>query len=137
MCEPLRSGVPLKHYPEAAEMHGRVLAVSRQNWAVRARTAILAVLLINFSIPGASAAGDVEAGRDLVTRSCTPCHTGENTPKGTDAAPTLAFLARINANEPGWVHKWLLDPHPRMRGIHLSRRQIDDVVAYLNSLPVK
>jgi hypothetical protein len=30
-----------------------------------------------------------------------------------------------------------MDPHPPMPGIMLSRKQVDDVIAYLNSLPVQ
>jgi mono/diheme cytochrome c family protein len=29
-----------------------------------------------------------------------------------------------------------MDPHPPMPGIMLSRQQINDIIAYLNSLPV-
>jgi mono/diheme cytochrome c family protein len=32
------------------------------------------------------------------------------------------------------VRAWLADPHPPMPNFNLSRQQIDDIVAYLDSL---
>jgi cytochrome c len=84
----------------------------------------------------AAPAGNAEAGRDLVTRSCITCHAAEATKAATDGAPPLSFIAKDNKKNPAWIRGWLMDPHPPMPGIMLSRKQIDDVIAYLNSLPV-
>jgi hypothetical protein len=52
---------------------------------------------------------------------------------GQDAAPTLPPANR----DQGWLRTWLIDPHPPMPNLHLSRQEIDDIIAYLSSLPQK
>ena len=79
--------------------------------------------------------GNPEAGRELVMNSCISCHAPIGTTVATDEAPPLSFVARDNKTNPGWVRGWLMDPHPPMPGIMLSRKQINDVMAYLSSLP--
>jgi mono/diheme cytochrome c family protein len=81
--------------------------------------------------------GNAEAGRILVTSSCTSCHTAPAAVSGTDAAPPFAAIARNNRGNAAWIRLWLTDPHPPMRGINLTRQQIDDVIAYLESLPME
>jgi mono/diheme cytochrome c family protein len=87
-----------------------------------------------WSIPAWAAAGNIEAGRQLVNTSCTTCHLAPEVRGGTDAAPPFVVIARNNRNRPGWIRTWLTDPHPPMQGINLTRQQIDDVTAYLMSL---
>jgi cytochrome c len=85
----------------------------------------------------ATNAGSANAGRDLVLRSCISCHAVSETTKASDGAPPLSFIARDNKERPAWIRGWLMDPHPPMPGIMLSRQQINDIIAYLDSLPVK
>ena len=84
----------------------------------------------------AAPAGNAEAGRDLVMRSCISCHAPDASKSASDGAPPLSFVARDNKTNPAWIRGWLMDPHPPMPGIMLSRKQIDDIIAYLNTLPV-
>jgi mono/diheme cytochrome c family protein len=95
----------------------------------------LALSLLASSGYGAAVPGNPEAGRALVTNSCAACHALYGTTAATDGAPPLSFLAKDNKANPRWVRGWLMDPHPPMPGIMLSRKQIDDVIAYLASLP--
>ncbi len=83
-----------------------------------------------------SLAADANAGRDLVLRSCTSCHSTETARTASDQAPPLSSLARTNKERPAWVRGWLMNPHPPMPNITLSRAQIDNIVAFLSSLPV-
>jgi cytochrome c len=85
----------------------------------------------------ATSAGNANAGRDLVLRSCTSCHAVSETTRASDGAPPLSYIARDNKERPAWIRGWLMDPHPPMPGIMLSRQQINDVIAYLDSLPLK
>ena len=94
------------------------------------------VLAISTAPASAAPAGSADAGRDLVMRSCISCHAPEGTRAATDGAPPLSFVAKDNRKNPAWVRGWLMDPHPPMPGIMLSRKQIDDIIAYLNTLPV-
>ena len=98
---------------------------------------IAATVLAASAVPAyAAPAGSASAGRDLVMRSCVSCHAPEGTKAATDGAPPLSFVAKDNKKNPAWIRGWLMDPHPPMPGIMLSRQQIDDIIAYLNTLPV-
>ena len=102
---------------------------------MKSRFLVIAGVLAGFAVPAAAATGNADAGRQLVLRSCTSCHATSTTTAASDSAPPLSFVARDNKQRPAWVRGWLMDPHPPMPGIMLSRQQIDDIIAYLNSLP--
>ena len=99
------------------------------------RPILLAATLTTFALP-ALAAPDIEAGRQLVLRSCSSCHALNTSRSATDSAPPLSFLAKDNKARPAWVRGWLMDPHPPMPNIMLNRAQIDNIIAYLSTLPV-
>jgi mono/diheme cytochrome c family protein len=80
------------------------------------------------------AAGDPEAGHRLAQRWCSSCHAAEDATSATDAAPSLASIARDRADETGWLRSWLVAPHPRMPNFDLSNAEIEDLVAYLARL---
>ena len=82
-----------------------------------------------------AASGNAEAGRQLVMRSCSSCHATEAAKTATDNAPPFAAVAKTNKERPAWIRGWLMAPHPPMPNISLSRQQIDDIVAYLGTLP--
>ena len=94
----------------------------------------LAICLGHTSIAYA-ASGNAEAGRQLVMRSCSSCHATESAKTATDNAPPFAAVAKTNRERPAWIRGWLMEPHPPMPNISLSRQQIDDIVAYLGTLP--
>jgi Cytochrome c, mono- and diheme variants len=96
----------------------------------------LAALL--FPVTMAQAA-DALAGKRIADRWCTSCHVVESGSKGspargTDAVPTLASIAHDPQRGPDWPRQWLTSPHPPMPDLNLSRAEIEDVVAYLQSL---
>ncbi len=103
---------------------------------MKTHSVLAACIAIGFSLPAAAAQlpGNADAGRTLVTQSCTSCHAPSETKTASDQAPPLSFLARDNKQNPAWVRGWLMNPHPPMPGIMLNRRQIDDIIAYLNTL---
>ena len=98
------------------------------------RFILFAASLTTFALP-ALAAADAQAGRDLVLRSCASCHALNASGRASDSAPPLSFLAKDNKARPAWVRGWLMDPHPPMPNIMLNRAQIDNIIAYLNTLP--
>ena len=83
----------------------------------------------------ATPSGDVAAGKDLFVRSCSTCHAQSGTQNASDSAPPLSFMARDSKDRPAFIRGWLMDPHSPMPGIMLSRQQINDIIAYLNSVP--
>ena len=96
---------------------------------------IALAVYIGYSGLAYAAAGNAEAGRQLVTRSCSSCHATETSSTATDNAPPFSAVAKTNKERPAWIRGWLMSPHPPMPNISLSRQQIDDIVAYLSSLP--
>lgn len=82
----------------------------------------------------ALAAGDAEAGHRLAQRWCSSCHAADDATNATDAAPSLAGIARKRAEDTAWLRSWLVAPHPRMPNFDLSNAEIDDLVAYLAQL---
>jgi mono/diheme cytochrome c family protein len=98
-------------------------------WRIPAVTMVFIV-----QISSASAAGDPESGRLLTQRWCSGCHAVPSARSASDAAPSFASVAKAHKDDPSWVRVWLMAPHPPMEGINLSRQQIDDVIAYLQSL---
>ena len=96
------------------------------------------VILLVFSLP-AYAQGDPDAGQELVSRWCTSCHLvgAEETDAaetGTDAAPPLSMMLTEEQLTADQVWGWLADPHPPMPGLSLSRHEIDDIIAYMETL---
>src|SRR5690348_5890082 len=83
--------------------------------------------------PGASAAGNAEAGWQMARRWCSGCHVVDATGYGTDTAPPFVTIAQQRGDR-RWVRAWLQAPHPPMPNLNLSRGEIDDVIAYLDSL---
>jgi len=96
-----------------------------------ASTVMIALLATSST---ALAEGSAEAGKRLAQQWCASCHQVEPSAPAKDTAPPFASLGVEKGKDPGWIRAWLANPHPPMQGINLSRRQIDDVVAYLQSL---
>jgi mono/diheme cytochrome c family protein len=82
------------------------------------------------------AAGNAEAGKELAARSCSACHALPSAASAADAARPFANIARAYKDDRRWIRAWLMNPHPPMKGLDLSRQQIDDIVAYLETLSV-
>ena len=103
-----------------------------------AAAAVLAALpllpLLAAGPSAAPAAGDAQAGRAIAQRWCTSCHAVDDAKTAADAAPSFPSVAHNPNRSPEWWRTWLADPHPPMPNPSLSRRDIDDVIAYLQSL---
>jgi mono/diheme cytochrome c family protein len=84
--------------------------------------------------PAASAA-DAENGQRLATRWCAECHvvTPDQRHASADAPPfaTVAQMPGFNAERLAF---FLLNPHPKMPDMNLSRRDAEDIAAFIASL---
>ena len=80
------------------------------------------------------AQGDPEAGRDIVRSWCTACHVVDLEGTGADAGPPLPALLAGKQRSADQIRGWLADPHPPMPNLNLSRQEIEDILAYLESL---
>jgi mono/diheme cytochrome c family protein len=88
------------------------------------------LLLLNTPV---RAQGDPDAGRELARRWCTACHVVDREGTGTDAAPALPSLLAGKRRSAEEIEGWLADPHPPMPNLDLSRQEIDNILAYLQS----
>jgi mono/diheme cytochrome c family protein len=83
---------------------------------------------------GAWAAGDAARGEALARIWCANCHIVDGNASGRDSAPSLPEIAKRGAPNQLRARAFLAAPHPPMPNFDLARPQIDDIVAYLNSL---
>jgi len=96
---------------------------------------LLGMASVAFLVVAAPAmAGDPDAGHRLAVRWCSSCHAVDEMHAGQGVAPPFATMAANSGRSRTWVRAWLMAPHPSMPDMNLSRAEIDDVVAYLDSL---
>jgi mono/diheme cytochrome c family protein len=97
------------------------------------RLPILFVAAVLSCAPTSSArsAGDAEAGRQIAATWCAPCHAALGQGPTSDIAPAFGWIVE-NRSVAG-IAGFLAEPHGRMPNIQLSRQQIDDLVAYIES----
>lgn len=103
-----------------------------QRYPTTKQIVILATLLSMVTAPTARAAGNAENGLKLARQWCASCHEIQSKTSSSDAVPAFSEIAR--RRDHAWIKTWLTNPHPPMTGIGLSRNQIDDLTAYLQSL---
>ncbi|MFL9828308.1 c-type cytochrome [Rhodoplanes sp. SY1] len=88
--------------------------------------------------PGAVVPPDPERGAAIATRWCATCHvTSEDQTQATGEATPFPALARRNAFDAAALALFLLDPHPRMPDMNLTRAEANDLAAYVRSLAPK
>lgn len=85
-------------------------------------------------LAGVSHAAEPSNGKKIVEAWCISCHTVPGGAAGRDTAPPFELIARNKTFDRDRLIQILADPHPPMPKIHLSRKQLDDVIAYLHSL---
>ena len=95
------------------------------------------VAVVLWGVSAAAAQGDPRNGRAIARSWCTGCHLVEPSGLGSDTAPPFAVIANDPARTAPRLKRWLADPHPPMPNLKLTPREIDDVVAYLESLKKK
>ena len=80
-------------------------------------------------------AADAEHGRDLAKRWCASCHVVSSDQARANAdAPPFVTIARSPNFDAKRLAYFLLDPHPKMPDLPLSRAAAEDVAAYIETL---
>ena len=97
--------------------------------------AAIALLWLAAPARGHAAQTEVAAGGQLAQRWCATCHVvGANqtgsVPQGPPGFPSIA-KSGLSA---GQLHAFLSHPHGAMPDLSLTRTEIDDLVAYIQSL---
>lgn len=80
-------------------------------------------------------AANAARGKVLAEHWCVSCHVvaAGQTSATASSAPTFMWLAKSSKSEKA-LKAFLIAPHPPMPNLSLSRREINDVVAYIESL---
>ena len=82
-----------------------------------------------------SAAADVATGARLAGQWCANCHVIGGTPAGTvqQGPPSFRAVAQggLSADQ---LRAFLSHPHGPMPDLSLTRREIDDLIAYIDTL---
>ena len=96
------------------------------------------VCLLMF-LPGVVWAQDVGLGHELARRWCASCHVVERTADMASAngLPTFPALAASPRTTPELLQATMTAQHGRMPDLSLSKRQQDDLIAYIFSLRQK
>lgn len=86
----------------------------------------------------AAQAADAVHGKVLAERWCASCHLVAPAQQSASAAvPTFAEIARRPDFSAQRLAFFLLDPHPKMPNLALSRREAEDLAAYIATLSDK
>ena len=83
-------------------------------------------------------AADPYNGERLARRWCEPCHVvASDQREVTGEAPPFASIARRPGFDPARLALFLLDPHPKMPDMSLTRFEAGDLAAYIATLGKK
>jgi mono/diheme cytochrome c family protein len=78
---------------------------------------------------------DVAHGEALARRWCASCHIVANDQmQGADNGPAFASIAKIPGFSSEKIAQFLMDPHPKMPDMQLSREETRDLGAYIANL---
>jgi mono/diheme cytochrome c family protein len=84
--------------------------------------------------PGGAAAADAANGGVIAARWCAHCHAVAPGSQRSDAGPpSFAQIGRNPAMDAGALAAFLTAPHPRMPDLSLTRREIDDLLAFIRA----
>jgi mono/diheme cytochrome c family protein len=102
----------------------------------------LAVAVVALGVLGPTASArsaDAQRGNELAKRWCASCHIINSKGDGTaaDRAPTFPRLANDRTKSASYLRGFLTVPHYPMPNLDLGRREIDDLVAYIETLKKK
>jgi mono/diheme cytochrome c family protein len=103
----------------------------------RKKMARLTWMTLTFTIciaPFAMAASDQDAGRDLAATWCSSCHLIEQKTAAATQARPLAAIARDGRWTADALRGFLARPHGGMPDLNLTRQEIENLAAYIDSL---
>jgi mono/diheme cytochrome c family protein len=98
------------------------------------KTAILGLIFSIVASSPSEAQMRAMQGHQLAQQWCAGCHQVEASGLARDYAPSFVNLANDRGDDLNWVRTRLQIPLYPMSGIDLSREQIEDMVAYFETL---
>jgi mono/diheme cytochrome c family protein len=100
--------------------------------AIRLAVCLLASMPL---FAGAASAADPATGERIAARWCASCHAiGRGQPRTRTEAASFAEVARVPEFDARLLAFFLLDPHPKMPDMSLTRTEAADLAAYILSL---
>jgi mono/diheme cytochrome c family protein len=84
--------------------------------------------------PSAHAAGDAVFGQEIATTWCSACHHMDDAVTAADGARPFAAMARDPKVTPDSLRGFLVKPHGQMPELNLTLQEIENLVAYIESL---
>ena len=108
-----------------------------QVWRRMSAAGLFWLVAAGLPLSGASAQGwgDAAAGRDLADRWCASCHmVAPDQAQASADVPTFMEIARSVEGDFAVLEGFLIDPHPPMPDMSLTRQEIRDVIAYFATL---
>jgi mono/diheme cytochrome c family protein len=93
-----------------------------------------ALALAIVATEGALAQDAADRGRQISHQWCSSCHLVDPGQVVSDGAPSFFQIANDPYITPERLRGWLAAPHEPMPDLNLTRREVDDVVTYLESL---
>ena len=95
----------------------------------------LTATLFLFWIATADAKGVAANGKEIARRVCVTCHVVTPDQKnGNDQVPTFMAIAEKYANKRDFLQAFLVEPHRPMPDLALTRQEVQDLIAYIESL---
>ena len=102
------------------------------NRFLRISAVVLSMLAATSSV---FAGGMPENGKKIAQVWCASCHViSEDQVEATSDVPSFKFIADKYKNNIEAAAVFLADPHPRMPDLNLTRNEIQDLLAYIESL---
>jgi mono/diheme cytochrome c family protein len=93
------------------------------------------VMLAGAVTADAACAADANNGGQVARRWCEPCHVVAAGQRGTTGeAPPFVSIAKRPGFNAGQIAMFLLDPHPKMPDMSLTRAEAADLAAYIATL---
>ena len=84
------------------------------------------------ALSSAAVAADAANGEALAKRWCAACHVvASDQQRGSTQAPPFSAIASQPGFDSGKLALFLLEPHPKMPNLNLSRNQANDLAAYI------
>ena len=101
--------------------------------STRIKLAVIGFYLI--SVPSSIALADPENGRRLAERWCSACHVLATSQQRASAdVPPFSTIARAPGFNAQRLAFFLLEPHPKMPSMSLSRKEAADIADYIKQL---
>jgi mono/diheme cytochrome c family protein len=96
---------------------------------------IFAAIALAANLTTAGQAADASHGEVIAKRWCAACHVvAPDQKQGSDKVPSFVSIAKRPGFDTAKLAFFLLDPHPKMPNMSLTRGEAEDIAAYIARL---